>query len=200
MSPLTWSLILLAAGLLLVFLEMFIPSGGLLGTLAGVSVVAAVVVAFRAGNAWGLTVLLTALVLVPTSIGLAVRWWPNTPLGRLILIPRPQHQDDVLPEEHRSRQLLVGKHGLTKSKMMPSGAITIDGVSYNAVTQGMPLEAGTPVEVVAVRTNSIVVKPLPAAPIPSPKPGTAAASPEPESLLEQPLEEFELDSLDEPLG
>jgi len=45
--------------------------------------------AFTGGPQLGLTMLIVTLVLVPLVIGSAVYWWPHTPIGRLILIDRP---------------------------------------------------------------------------------------------------------------
>ena len=33
-----------------------------------------------------------------SMIGAAVKWWPHTPMGKLILIKRPESEDEVLPD------------------------------------------------------------------------------------------------------
>ena len=43
--------------------------------------------------------------------------------------------------------------------MLPSGAVTIDGKVYNAVTSGMPIDAGQPVRIVKIDGKSMVVHP-----------------------------------------
>ena len=47
MSPLTWAFLLFAFGILMVVVEMFIPSGGVIGFISFMSLVAAIVTAFR---------------------------------------------------------------------------------------------------------------------------------------------------------
>jgi hypothetical protein len=42
--------------------------------------------------------------------------------------------------------------------MLPSGLIRIDGRSYDASSEGMPIEAGQRVKVVDVQTNRLVVR------------------------------------------
>ena len=44
--------------------------------------------------------------------------------------------------------------------MLPSGSIEIGGKVLDAVSNGVPVDAGDGVEVVAVRSNALVVRPL----------------------------------------
>ena len=104
MESFIWPIVLLLLGVLLIFLEIFVPSGGILSVLAACAIVASIVVAFSEGFVAGTLMLLAATVLVPVAIGLAIKWWPHTPLGKLILIKRPESEDEVLPdtEEYHS--------------------------------------------------------------------------------------------------
>ena len=82
MDPLAWSALLLLLGLILVIVEVFIPSGGILGVLSISSLAAAVVLAFyHRGAQAGFIFLAVVAVTVPTALGLAFRWWPHTPMG-----------------------------------------------------------------------------------------------------------------------
>ncbi len=197
MEPLAWSICLLIAAIALIALELFIPSGGLLAFLSAVAVLASVIVAFTAGPKTGLLMLVVTLVLVPAVLASAVRWWPHTPIGQLILIARPDDPDDVLPdtEQYRGLKSLIGQVGKSKSKMMPSGAIVIDGRMYDAVSEGMPIDAGTTVKVIAVRTNRIVVRQTNEAVT------STVASPTDNSddVLSQPIDSLGIEGFDEPL-
>lgn len=98
-------------------------------------------------------------VIVPAALAAAVKWWPETPIGRLILIPRPQSPDEVLPETENYRlQNLVGKRGTARGTMLPSGLVVIEGRTYDAVSEGKPIEAGETVLVVAISTQRLVVR------------------------------------------
>jgi membrane-bound serine protease (ClpP class) len=89
------------------------------------------------------------------------RVWPQTPIGRRILL-RALSSGDVLPDSPKQRMLkeLVGQIGVAKSKMLPSGAITIDGRTIDAYSEGMPIEAGQKVMVIEVRGLRVVVQPV----------------------------------------
>jgi len=160
-DPTTWSLLLLALGLVFLVLEFFVPSGGALAVLCSLSLLAAIVVGFMAGPWTGMGILLTEVLIVPAAIAAAVKWWPDTPIGRLILIPRPSSPDEVLPdtEAYRGLKDLVGKRGTARGMMLPSGLVVIDGRTYDAVSEGVPIEANQTVLVVAISTQRLVVRP-----------------------------------------
>jgi membrane-bound ClpP family serine protease len=197
MEPLAWSICLLIAAIALVALELFIPSGGLLGFLSAVAVVASVIVAFTAGPRTGLLMLVVTLVVVPAVLASAVKWWPHTPIGRLILIALPEAPDDVLPdtEQYRGLKTLIGKVGKSKSKMMPSGAIMIEGRIYDAVSEGMAIDADATVKVIAVRTNRIVVRQTNEAVTSKVAPPTENAA----DVLSRPIDSLGIEGFDEPL-
>jgi membrane-bound ClpP family serine protease len=161
MSLLLWALLLLFAGCVFLALEFFVPSSGTLGVLAALSFVAAIVLAFMAGPVYGTGTFVAVLIIVPTACILAVKYWPETPIGRMILIQLPKSPDEVLPQTqaYLGMQNLVGRHGITKSLMMPGGVVEIDHKSYDAVSDGMAIEPGTRVLVVAISTQRVVVRP-----------------------------------------
>jgi membrane-bound ClpP family serine protease len=190
MDPLLWAVLLLALGLTLMVAEVFIPSGGVLGFLSIVSLVSGVVMAFyNRGLVAGVVFLSVIAVLVPGALAVAFRWWPSTPMGRRLLLEVPT-SEEVLPDTPQRRALrqLVGKLGTAKSVMLPSGAVVVDGHSIDAISEGMPIEAGQRVRVIEVRGNRVVVRPA------------DDAAPEGDDMLSRPIESLGLDALDEPLA
>jgi membrane-bound serine protease (ClpP class) len=159
MEPLMWSVLLLVAALGLIALEIFIPSGGVLGVLAALAVIASLAVAFTGGMMTGTIMMVVTIVVVPLVVSGAVRWWPHTPIGRMIVLGIPASEDEVLPDtlEYRTLGELVGKRGVAKTKMLPSGVVLIDGESYDASSDGTAIDPGQPIRVTAVRANRIVV-------------------------------------------
>lgn len=161
LEPWVWSLILLAAGLSLAILEVFFPSAGMIGFLSACSIVAAVVMAFRQGTSVGLAILSGTLLAIPAVVALALKFWPHTALGRRMLL-KPPESEEILPDLPRHRQLkaLIGRVGIAKSKMLPSGAVVIEGRTIDAMSEGVPIEVGTRVRVLEVRANRVVVRPV----------------------------------------
>jgi membrane-bound ClpP family serine protease len=163
MDPWIWAVLLLSLGLGLAVLEVFIPSGGILGFLACSSVVAGIVLGFRQEEPWwvGPAILVGAVAGLPTVVVMAFKYLPKTAMGRRVLLMAPK-SEDILPEDPRMKRLkgLVGQVARTKCKMLPAGAITIDGRTVDAISEGMPIEAGQMVRVIEVRANRVVVRPL----------------------------------------
>jgi len=157
-----WAVLLLVLGVALVILEVFVPSGGILGILAVGAIVAGVVTGFMQGPGVGFAILASAIIGLPGALILALKWWPKTPIGRRVLLASPR-SDEVLPDDPQRRSLkeLEGRIGRAKSKMLPSGLVVVDGRKVDAVSEGMPIEPGQKVRVVHVRGNSVVVRPVP---------------------------------------
>ena len=203
MEPLLLPLGLILLGLVLLACEAFIPSAGLLGILSATAILAGIVMAFfppgqvAPYNSENLTVGTavfggTVLAVVLTIAGL-IRWWPKTPLGKLILIdPRPA--DEVVPDLTPLQQL-VGQVGQTRVLMLPSGMIDIEGQTYDATTDGASIEKGIWVEVTSVRGRNLVVRPI-SDEIAHQLRSTQASSPDP---LSRPVDDVVPDPFSDPL-
>ncbi len=194
MDPLAWSILLLLLGLSLEILEVFVPSGGVIGFVSIASIVTSIVLAFyHRGVEVGFVFLTSAAVAAPIVLMAAFRWWPYTPMGRRLLLDIPSSKD-VLPDTPLRRKLrdLVGRVGLAKTLMLPSGAVTIDGMTVDAISEGMPIEAGQRVKVIDVHGTRVVVRPTDEEPQPQ--------APRGDDLLSQPIESLGLEPLDDPLG
>ncbi len=186
-----WAGILIIVAIGLLALELVIPSGGVLSALAFLALIGSIVAAFSGGFVPGMTVLMANVILIPLLIVVAVKWWPYTPIGRMVVLHTPDSEEEVLPDTPAFRELqeLVGRRGVAKTKMLPSGAVVIDGRTYDAVADGVAIDNGQPIRVKAIRTNRIIVTPV-AADAPVLSAGT--------DELDRPAEEFGLGSLDDP--
>lgn len=197
-----WIAALLVTGLVIMVLEVFVPSGGVLGFLSIVSLVAAVAMAFTTrGAAAGVAVLAVVCAAVPVVLGTAFRFFPRTPLGRRVLPPAPA-PEDVVPDVARRRLLrgLLGRPAQATADMLPWGIVVLDGARHEAVSEGGVIAGGTDVEVVGVQGAALVVRPRVAAAAAPPPPATTGDSRPPAagSSLSATLEEFDFEGLDGP--
>ena len=184
-----WPILLLALGLGLALLEVFFPSAGILAFLSGSALLGAVLLGFRSGPTVGLTVTAVVVVGVPTLVGLGLRWWPHTYIGRQVLLDGPR-TEDVLPDRAERRQImsLVGRLGRAKCRMLPSGVVSVDGQMLDATSEGMVIEAGQTVRVIKIESNRLVVR-IAEEEIPSAKA---------ENPLERPIDSITTDPFGEP--
>lgn len=161
MNPFYLSLILIGIGFLVVFLEFFVPSAGMLGVLSAVLIISGIVAAFFHSLSFGTLMLLITVVAIPIIFACMIKIWPHTPIGKRILIG-DLTDEDVLPnDEHYTRlESFIGQLGVAKTKMLPSGIVVIDGEKLDAVSDGFAIEPGDPIKVVGVRANRIYVQPF----------------------------------------
>lgn len=202
MQTLLWVGALLLVGLAVMVLEVFVPSGGVLGLVSLVAIGAAIVMAFmEQGAGFGMAVLAVAFAAVPAVLAMAFRWFPDTPLGRRVL-PPPPAPEDVIPAADRRRRLrqLVGRSGRVVSELVPWGAVAVGDGQFEAVSETGPVAAGTEVEVVGVQGGALVVRAAarPVAAEPLRPAAVEQPDPAPPERLSQVLEEFEFDALDRP--
>ncbi len=186
MNPVFWSVVLLAGGLLVIGLELFVPSAGLLGLVAGVLLLSSIIVAFFSSMIAGVVMIGVVATLLPFIFMLFVSVWPNTPIGRRVLIGS-KRREDVMPagEHYEERERLIGKRGVARTRMLPSGQVVIDGKKYDAVSQGTVVEPGDAIEVVAIRTWKIIVRRLSETELARGGPAS-----DPGDILSQPVEDF----------
>ena len=197
-GPLFWSFVLLAAGLLLLVVEFFVPSGGLLAIASALAMFASIVIGFLVSFTWGMIMSMVVAVIVPITLALTIRWWPYTSMGRAVMNRRPDDPPvDVLPddEHHRKLKALPGRVGEAINDMLPNGFIRVDGEKFDAVSIGGVIDAGQRIEVVRVEGGRIQVRVTSREPEAANEDKAHVASP-----LEQSIEDLGIEGLDDPLA
>jgi len=163
---LLWGFGLFALAGLILVLELFIPSGGLLGALSGIAAIAGVVSFFRFSTGWGLTALGALIVLAPVSVSLLLKVWPHTPVGRRMILGSPGSESAELArsqalareQERLDLEALVGQHGEALTDLRPVGEIRIGAEHHEAIALGPALERGAAVRVVDVDGSTLKVR------------------------------------------
>jgi membrane-bound serine protease (ClpP class) len=155
---------LLLAGLLILVAEVFIPSGGLLAIMTTVVLSLSAVCAYAAwyrtspGLWWTYC---SALVLaVPGVLMGAFYLLPRTPFGKVVLLeaPEPSRVEPFVAETARLQQL-VGRYGLTQTRLNPGGFVLVNGERLHAFSEGLIVEPQTSVEILEVRGTRVLVRP-----------------------------------------
>jgi membrane-bound serine protease (ClpP class) len=157
-----WGIALIAISLLMLVIEGFVPSAGLIGITAGITAVVGVGMLFRYETVWGVTGLLTVAVLGPLAFFGALKIMPSTPIGRALLGEIPDDEmaerELVVREAVDQRRALIGLTGSAITDMRPIGEIEVGGTSHEALADAGWIEAGTPIEVVAADGMEIKVR------------------------------------------
>lgn len=146
---------LLISGILLIFAELLLP-GGIIGSLGGIALIAGLVgIYMNHGFLYGSVASLITIVVACTIFLLWFKYFPKTATGKRLLAAEDAQEWRSYDPEYEK---LLGQKGSAQTILRPSGKVVIDGKKYDVLTQGEILEAGTPVQVIEVEGNRIVVE------------------------------------------
>ncbi|MHC4976251.1 MAG: NfeD family protein [Planctomycetota bacterium] len=161
---LMWGLGLFALAGLLVFLEVLVPSGGIIGAASVIAAIAGVVAFFRESVTAGLVSILVLIVLGPVVIAFALKIWPNTPIGRRLILDREDDERDA-PEEierkqkdiaHRSE--LLDQTGIATTDLIPGGKVKVGEEYLDAIAAAGAIDKGTPIRVIGFDGAQVKVR------------------------------------------
>ncbi len=154
--------ILIALGILLVFIEILILPG--FGA-AGVPGIILLIVGI--GMIWAESGVKTALIyasialifVIPIAvIGLSLI--RETPLGKTFILSAAERSDEGFQAAPQGLTALVGKSGKTVTPLRPAGVALINGQRVDIVTQGEFVAPETEIEVIQVEGSRVVVRSL----------------------------------------
>ncbi|HKQ46973.1 MAG TPA: NfeD family protein [Phycisphaerae bacterium] len=159
---LIWSLVLFAVGLVIVVVEVIVPSGGILGVAALGALVGSLVCAYQLSG-WAVVALAAIeLVCVPIVVVLAFKILPRTSLGRQLILSPPSSPNTgsavPLPNAGDGFSALLGVEGKAATMLRPSGTAEFNGRRISVVTRGEMISLGSSVRVIEVEGNRIVVE------------------------------------------
>lgn len=153
---------LLGLGVLLLTLEAFVPSGGILGIAALASAIAGIVFLFKYDAIWGATGALGTVILGPMVFFWAIKMLPSTGLGRTMVGQSgeeiAQARAQVSQRERAMRLELLNKEGEALTDMRPSGVVVIEGQRHDAISRGGIVDRGERIRVSKVDGISIEVR------------------------------------------
>jgi len=146
-------------------IELFVPTGGLLGVLAATCFGSSIYCAYRAWYEPGhygvfIGYVVSLIVMIPTVIGMALYLLPRTKFGHSVLA-MPPTAEEIAPfvdEEQRMKDL-IHQRGKAVTLFSPGGIALIGHEKHHAESEGMLIDAGEPIVVVGVKGNRLVVRP-----------------------------------------
>lgn len=164
---LVWGFGLFVVALLLLVMELFIPSAGILGIMAAIAAIGGIVACFAHSPAAGATSLLVVMVGAPFLIYLAFKIYPSTPIGRRLILGSTTPGDDSVEARHHEEEQareqerltrLIGVEGVVVTDCRPVGTIRIEGQRVQALAESGVLETGDRVIVIDIEGNDLRVR------------------------------------------
>ena len=144
--------LLLGIGVALIFLEVFIPSGGIIGIVALAALGLGIYSFFHQGK-----VLLGSLTGIGGTVFVISMF--SFMLKRISLA---ETQDsEAFTSVDNSLDEIMGRSGVTKSALRPAGVALIDGRRVDVIASSGFIENGKLIKVVETSGNLVVVRELP---------------------------------------
>lgn len=157
-TDLFWPVACLLAGLLLLIVEVFVPSGGLIGFLSLGFLGMSLWMAFARSSTTGVSFLVCLVILLPVTLAFAVKLWPSTPFGKRLILKPPELAELEPESSGRRLEHLIGQFGRTLTPLRPSGVVDFEGRRLDGLSEEGLIPSGTLVRAVAVRGNQVVVR------------------------------------------
>ena len=158
-----YALLLLAVGLAILAVEVFIPSGGVLAVFTLLCLAASVTCAVW--EWWGTNPVAFwayvggVAVLIPATLTGALVMLPRTTFGRRLLQEAPEPgETDSFVRERAELAAMLGHRGVSVTPLYPGGMVEVDGRRMHAEARGLMLDPGQPVEVIGRRGNRLLVR------------------------------------------
>jgi len=158
-------LLLVAAGLVLLVVEVFVTPGfGVLGLLGIVALLGGLSLSVvGAGATWEVLLfaggrVAAALVLAVALAAAVLGALPRLPFGKRLILDRELTAGTGFASAPPSDQRWLGTRGAAVSDLRPAGIAAFDGERVDVVSDGTFIETGTPIEVIRVDGNRIVVR------------------------------------------
>lgn len=169
---------LLGLAIILLILELFVPSAGALSVMTGVSAVASIASMFAYDATWGGVYLAILCGGSPLALLLVFKVWSKTPIAhRMILkedVDGNKRLDDDGDDESANssvatsgsaakttaRQLaaFVGRDGVAITTLRPVGFVRIDGARLDALAENGFITEGTRVKVIDALDGQLKVR------------------------------------------
>lgn len=146
---------LVLAALVLLFFEVILP-GGILGLLALACVIGATVLGTAEYGALGGTATFVgSIIAAGILIFIEFKLMANSRLGKGFLLKQEVtgHSNNAPAEA-----TIIGKEGITLTRLNPSGKVAIDNRSYEAYSQDGYIEADQAVTVVSQDNFKLIIK------------------------------------------
>ncbi len=159
-AMLGWGVLLLAAALVLLVLEVVMPSG-IVSVVAAMLAIAGIVCLFRDSISWGITGILSVAVLAPMILILGLKIMPSTGIGKRLLFGERGVHEPVIPESAgRELEALLGAEGEAVTDLRPVGSASIMGERIEVLSEIAFVPTGTRVRVSSVEGSQIKVRPI----------------------------------------
>jgi membrane-bound serine protease (ClpP class) len=155
-----WTAIVLLTviGLVFIAVESYLPSL-VLGSIGAVLMLFATVIYYGStGNRDQTIVVFCVEVVLGIGVGYAsIKYFPRTTLGRKMILAKMQTGTSAPVDREKD---WIGREGVAQTVLRPAGMAVISGQRLDVEAESGMIESGSPIKIVAVYKNRLVVTKL----------------------------------------
>lgn len=143
---------------ILLVIEIFVPSFGFLSVCAIACLIAGGAIFFEYGPLSGWIGIVIAVILIPIIWIITYRIFPKTPMGRKLILGKPDSgRGDAIPD-HQDLQGMLLKTGIVRTPLRPVGMCEFDGRRVECVSETGYIEINRKVQVIRVEGTQLTVR------------------------------------------
>jgi membrane-bound serine protease (ClpP class) len=155
---LIFAVFLFAACAIILVLEIFVPSFGLLSLVAIGALAGGVAIFFNSSTAVGWLGVGIAVVVIPIVWVVTYRMFPNTRFGKSVILGKVERdKGDAVPDTNELKSLM-GEVGFVLSPLRPVGMCDFEGHRVECVAETGYIEKDSKVQVINVEATQLTVR------------------------------------------
>lgn len=151
-----WIISLLVLGVILLFLEIFVP-GGILGTI-GVILLATGVFGVADSTAQGIAYVIIMLIVLGILIALSFRIPQTKRFWKRLSLTTTQSKSGGYVAPNQNLECFLGCEGIALSQLRPAGTADFNGNRIDVVTEGGFISKETRIKVIEVEGTRVIVR------------------------------------------
>ncbi|MBC8379188.1 MAG: hypothetical protein H8E62_08440 [Planctomycetes bacterium] len=153
----TFAVFLFILCAMLLVLEIFIPSLGLITVLALVCLAGGIALFFQVSTAVGWVGVWTAVVVIPVVWVIVYKLLPKTKIGQILELKKVGDALPGIPDQDKLNAL-VGQTGVVLTPLRPVGVCKFEGKKVVCVSEAGFLDRDVNVKVIDVEGNKVTVR------------------------------------------
>lgn len=155
---LLFALFLFVTCAILLVLEIFVPSFGLLTLMSLSCVGAGIMIFFRYGNVTGSIGIAWALVIIPIVWVIAYRMFPKSRFGKHVSLGKvDREKGDAIPDS-KDLEAMLGQEGTVMTPLRPVGMCNFDGKRIECVAETGYIDTESKIRVIHVEGTQLTVR------------------------------------------
>ncbi|THB73842.1 MAG: serine protease [Desulfobacteraceae bacterium] len=153
-GPYLLPIVLQIAGVITIIAEIILPSGGILSIIAAGLFGVSLYKAFALSSQVGMFFVGLDIIMIPALVLTGLKLIAHSPVA----LRKTLSKEEGVTSQDAGLEHFLDESGKAMTDLRPAGMVQLMGKRMDAVTQGEYIDKGTPVRVIQVTGNQIIVK------------------------------------------